>query len=189
LSRSELHTKSTEPTRYCTDDQDALSTRIMQRFLGGEREFYQIYPRSFQDSNGDGIGDLPGIINRMPYLLDLGVDAVWLSPNFPSPMADFGCGISNYLDVHPISGDLDDFGTLVAAAHASNLKVILNLVPNHTSDQHPWFIESRSLHDNCHFPFRLMKIASSKGTLDGGAGSLPQDGMTRLQLGRWVFQR
>jgi glycosidase len=73
---------------------------------------------------------------------------------------DFGYDISNYLDVHPISGNLDDFGTLVAVAHASNLKVILNLVPNHTSDQHPWFIESRSSHDNCHFPFRLMKIAS-----------------------------
>jgi alpha-glucosidase len=102
----------------------------------------------------------------MPYLLDLGVDAVWLSPNFPSPMADLGCGISNYLDVHPISGDLDDFGTLVAAAHA-NLKVILNLVPNYTSDQHPWFIESRSLHDNCHFPFRLMKIASLSAIADG----------------------
>ena len=150
---------------------------------------YQVYPRSFQDSNGDGIGDLPGIIGRLLYLRDLGVDAIWLSPIFPSPMADFGYDISNYLDVDPIFGTLDDFDTLVAAAHASNLKVILNLVPNHTSDQHPWFIESRSLHDNCHFPFRLMKIASSKGTLDGGAGSLPQDGMTRLQLGRWVFQR
>jgi hypothetical protein len=128
---------------------------------------YQIYPRSFQDSNGDGIGDLPGIINPMPYLLDLGVDAVWLSPNCPSPMADFGYDISNYPDVHPISGNLDDFGTLVAAAHASNLKVILNLVPNHTSDQHPWFIESRSSHDNCHFPFRLMKIASLSAIADG----------------------
>jgi alpha-glucosidase len=90
---------------------------------------YQIYPRSFQDSNGDGIGDLPGIINRMPYLFDLGVDAVWLSPIFPSPMADFGYDISNYLDVDPIFGTLDDFHTLVAAAHASNLKVILDLVP------------------------------------------------------------
>jgi len=109
---------------------------------------YQIYPRSFQDSNGDGIGDLPGIIHRMPYLFDLGVDAVWLSPIFPSPMADFGYDISNYLDVDPIFGTLDDFDTLVAAAHASDLKVILDLVPNHTSDQHPWFIESRGSHDN-----------------------------------------
>jgi len=109
---------------------------------------YQIYPKSFQDSNDDGNGDLPGIIKRMPYLFDLGVDAVWLSPIFPSPMADFGYDISNYLDVDPIFGTLDDFDTLVAAAHASNLKLILDLVPNHTSDQHPWFIESRSSHDN-----------------------------------------
>src|ERR1700677_2257922 len=91
---------------------------------------YQIYPRSFQDSNGDGIGDLPGIISRLPFLRDLGVDAIWLSPIFPSPMADFGYDISNYLGIDPIFGTLDDFDTLVAAAHASNLKVILDLVPN-----------------------------------------------------------
>ena len=109
---------------------------------------YQIYPRSFQDSNGDGIGDISGIISRLPYLRDLGVDAIWLSPIFPSPMADFGYDISNYLGVDPIFGTLDDFDTLVAAAHASNLKVILDLVPNHTSDQHPWFIESRSSRDS-----------------------------------------
>jgi glycosidase len=117
-------------------------------FLVAKGILYQIYPRSFQDSNDDGIGDLPGIIDRMPYLFELGVDAVWLSPIFPSPMADFGYDISNYLDVDPIFGTLEDFDTLVAAAHASNLKVILDLVPNHTSDQHPWLIESRSSHDN-----------------------------------------
>ena len=109
---------------------------------------YQIYPRSFQDSNGDGIGDLPGIISRMLYLRDLGVDAIWLSPISPSPMAYFGYDISNYLGVDPIFGTLGDFDTLVVAAHASNLKVILDLVPNHTSDQHPLFIESRSSRDN-----------------------------------------
>ena len=109
---------------------------------------YQIYPRSFQDSNGDGIGDLPGIIGRLPYLRDLGVEAIWLSPIFPSPMADFGYDISNYLGIDPIFGTLNDFDTLVAAAHASNLKVILDLVPNHTSNLHPWFIESRSSRHN-----------------------------------------
>ena len=109
---------------------------------------YQIYPRSFQDSNGDGIGDLSGIMTRMSYLRDLGVDAIWLSPIFPSPMADFGYDISDYLGVDPIFGTLDDFDMLVAAAHASNLKVVLDLVPNHTSDRHPWFIESRSSRDN-----------------------------------------
>jgi alpha-glucosidase len=105
---------------------------------------YQIYPRSFQDTNGDGIGDLRGITQRLPYLLELGVDAIWLSPIFPSPMADFGYDISDYTDIDPLFGSLDDFDALLAAAHAQGLKVILDLVPNHTSDRHPWFLESRA---------------------------------------------
>ena len=105
---------------------------------------YQIYPRSFQDSNGDGIGDLRGIIRRLPYLIELGVDAIWLSPIFPSPMADFGYDISDYTDIDPLFGSLDDFDALLAAAHAQGLKVILDLVPNHTSDRHPWFKDSRA---------------------------------------------
>lgn len=104
---------------------------------------YQIYPRSFQDSNGDGVGDLRGVIARLPYLHDLGVDALWLSPIFPSPMEDFGYDISDYTGVDPLFGTLDDFDALLAAAHDRGLKVILDLVPNHTSDQHPWFLESR----------------------------------------------
>lgn len=110
--------------------------------------FYQVYPRSFQDSNGDGVGDLRGIIDRLPYLLALGVDAVWLSPIFPSPMADFGYDIADYVGIDPLFGTMQDFAALVEAAHASGLKVILDLVPNHTSDRHPWFIESRSSRDN-----------------------------------------
>ena len=110
--------------------------------------FYQIYPRSFQDSNADGVGDLAGIITRLPYLQALGIDAIWLSPVFPSPMADFGYDISDYTGIDPLFGTLDDFDALVEAAHVLGLKVILDLVPNHTSDQHPWFIESRSSRDN-----------------------------------------
>jgi alpha-glucosidase len=110
--------------------------------------FYQIYPRSFQDSNGDGIGDISGVIERLPYLVALGIDAIWLSPIFPSPMADFGYDISNYVGIDSIFGTLDDFDALLSAAHARGLRVILDLVPNHTSDQHPWFIESRSSRDN-----------------------------------------
>jgi alpha-glucosidase len=125
---------------------------------------YQIYPRSFQDSNGDGIGDISGIISRLPYLRYLGVDAIWLSPIFPSPMADFGYDISDYLGVDPIFGTLDDFDTLVAAAHANNLKVILDLVPNHTSDQHPWFIESRSSRDNPKRDWYLWREPRADGT-------------------------
>jgi alpha-glucosidase len=110
--------------------------------------FYQIYPRSFQDSDGDGVGDIAGIIDRLPYLGALGIDAIWLSPIFPSPMADFGYDISDYVGVDPLFGTMDDFDALVAAAHAAGLRVILDLVPNHTSDQHPWFVESRSSRSN-----------------------------------------
>lgn len=109
---------------------------------------YQIYPRSFQDSNGDGVGDLPGITRRLDYLQWLGVDAIWISPIYPSPMADFGYDVSDYVDVHPLFGSLDDVDSLIEAAHARSLRVILDFVPNHSSDQHPWFLESRSSRDN-----------------------------------------
>jgi len=107
---------------------------------------YQVYPRSFQDSNGDGIGDLAGIVARLDYLVDLGVDAVWLSPIYPSPMADFGYDVSDYVDIDPIFGTLADFMRFVDEAHGRGLKVIMDLVPNHTSEEHPWFVESRSGH-------------------------------------------
>ncbi len=109
---------------------------------------YQIYPRSFQDSNGDGIGDLAGISARLDYLVDLGIDALWISPIFPSPMADFGYDVADYCDVDPRFGTLADLDRLIEAAHARGLRVLLDLVPNHSSDQHPWFVESRSSRTN-----------------------------------------
>ncbi len=109
---------------------------------------YQIYPRSFRDSNNDGIGDLPGIIKSLDYLQWLGIDAIWISPVYPSPMTDFGYDVSNYTDVHPIFGTLVDIDALLEMAHNRDIKVILDFVPNHTSNQHPWFMESRSSRDN-----------------------------------------
>lgn len=109
---------------------------------------YQVYPRSFQDSNGDGIGDLPGIIQRLDYIAGLGVSIIWLSPIYPSPMVDFGYDVSDYVGIHPMFGTLADFDQLLHQAHARGLKVVLDLVPNHTSDEHPWFKESKSNKDS-----------------------------------------
>jgi alpha-glucosidase len=114
---------------------------------------YQIYPRSFKDTTGNGVGDLQGIIDKLDYLNDgtetsLGIDAIWLSPIFPSPMADFGYDVSDYCDIHPLFGDLTTFDRLLDEAHRRGIKIIIDYVPNHSSDQHPWFIESRSSRDN-----------------------------------------
>lgn len=111
---------------------------------------YQIYPRSFADSNGDGIGDLPGITAHLDHVASLGVDAVWLSPFFTSPMRDFGYDVADYCDVDPIFGTLADFDALIARAHELGLRVIIDQVYAHTSDKHPWFIESRSHHHGDH---------------------------------------
>lgn len=109
---------------------------------------YQIYPRSYQDSNGDGIGDLPGIARRLPYVASLGVDAIWISPFFTSPMKDFGYDVSDYCDVDPMFGTLADFDNLVSIAHDNGLKVMIDLVLSHTSDQHAWYEESSASRDN-----------------------------------------
>lgn len=109
---------------------------------------YHVYPRSFCDSDGDGVGDLPGITSRLPYLVELGVDTVWLSPFYPSPMVDFGYDVTDHLDVDPLFGRLDDASALIEEAHRLGLRVLLDLVPGHVSDQHPWFLAARSALDD-----------------------------------------
>jgi len=113
-----------------------------------EGAVYQVYPRSFADASGDGIGDLEGLRTRLEHLAWLGVDAIWLSPIFPSPMADFGYDVADFTDVDPLFGGLDAFDALLADAHARGLRVLLDWVPNHTSDRHPWFLESRAARDS-----------------------------------------
>ncbi len=138
---------------------------------------YQIYPRSFLDTNGDGIGDLEGIIRKLDYLNDgtdhsLGIDAIWLSPFYPSPMADFGYDVADYCDVHPMFGDLATFDRLVAEAHKRSIKVIIDYVPNHTSDQHSWFLESRSSRNNPKRDWYIWRDPRPDGQLPNNWGSV-----------------
>jgi alpha-glucosidase len=113
-----------------------------------EAIIYQVYPRSYLDTNGDGVGDLPGITAKLDYIASLGVDIVWLSPFFKSPMKDFGYDISDYCDVDPLFGTLDDFDKLIAKAHSLGLKIMIDQVLSHTAEAHPWFVESRTSRDN-----------------------------------------
>ncbi len=140
--------------------------------------FYEIYPRSFQDSNGDGDGDLPGICQRLDYVQWLGAGAIWLCPFFRSPMADGGYDISDYRDVDPMFGSMGDFSALLDQAHARGLKIVVDLVPNHTSDRHPWFVESRSSRQN---PRRDWYVWQDPGP-DGG---LPANWLSHFGGSAW----
>ena len=123
----------------------------MERVWWKEAVVYQIYPRSFQDSNGDGIGDIRGITSRMDYLKELGVDVIWLSPVYESPNDDNGYDISNYQAIMKEFGTMEDFEEMLQIAHEKGIKLVMDLVVNHTSDEHPWFVESRSSREN---PYR-----------------------------------
>ena len=149
---------------------------------------YQVYPRSFQDTDGDGVGDLKGISARLDYLKGLGVDAVWISPIYPSPMKDFGYDVSDYTGVDPLFGTMGDFDALLAAAHARGLRVILDFVPNHTSDQHPWFLESRSSRTNAKRDWYLWHDAAPAGDdWKPGKERLPNNWMSHFGGPAWTW--
>ena len=120
-----------------------MSERTTERKWWQQAVVYQIYPRSFQDSNGDGIGDIPGIISRLDYLRELGIDAIWLSPVYRSPQDDNGYDISDYQDIDPMFGSLADMEELIAEAEKRGIRIIMDLVLNHTSDEHRWFQEAK----------------------------------------------
>src|SRR3954451_17400581 len=127
---------------------------------------YQIYPRSFLDANGDGVGDLAGIQQQLDYLSEtLGIDAIWLSPFYPSPMADFGYDVSDYCDIDPVFGDLAAFDALVAACHQRGIKVVVDYVPNHTSDMHAWFQSSRASKESPYRDWYVWRDAKPDGSL------------------------
>ncbi len=127
--------------------------------------FYQIYPRSFADGNGDGIGDLTGMIDKLDYLKDLDIEAIWLSPHYPSPQMDCGYDISDYTGVAPEYGTIEQFKVFLEEAHRRGIRIILDMVLNHTSDQHPWFTESRSSRDNPKRDWYIWHDPSPSGNL------------------------
>jgi alpha-glucosidase len=139
---------------------------------------YEVYPRSFQDSNGDGIGDLRGILDRLDTLVELGVDALWVAPIFPSPMADFGYDIADYCNIDPIFGNLADFDLLLEQVHQRGLRLILDFVPNHTSEQHPWFRESRSSRDNARRNWYIWRDQPNNWTSNFGGSAWEFDELT-----------
>ena len=125
--------------------------------------FYEIYPRSFADSNNDGIGDLKGITSKLDYLKDLGVDAIWITPCFPSPQVDFGYDVSDYEDIDPMYGTLADFDTLASEAKKRGIHIILDFVVNHTSDQHKWFLDSKSSRTSEHRDWYIWRDGKGPG--------------------------
>ncbi|HBX68880.1 MAG TPA: alpha-amylase, partial [Chloroflexi bacterium] len=133
---------------------------------------YQIYPRSFNDSSGNGVGDLQGIIDKLDYLSNtLGVEALWISPFYPSPMKDFGYDVADYCDIDPLFGDLATVDRLLAEAHQRGLKIIIDWVPNHTSDEHAWFVESRSGRENPKRDWYIWRDAKPDGSPPNNWGS------------------
>jgi len=142
--------------------------------------FYEIYPRSFADNDDDRIGDLNGISSKMNYLHDLGVDAIWITPCYPSPQVDFGCDVSDYRNIDPMYGTPADFDRMVAEGKKNGVRVIMDFVPNHTSDQHPWFLDSKSSRTSAHRDWYIWR--------DGkGPGDPPNNWISTFGGSAWKF--
>lgn len=148
---------------------------------------YQVYVRSFQDSDGDGVGDLRGIQSRLDYLASLNISGIWLSPVYPSPMKDFGYDVSDFTDVHSLFGTLEDLDALVAAAHERGIRVLLDLVPNHTSDAHPWFVESASSRTSPKRDWYVWVDAPAEGNSSGAASRPPNDWLSFFGGSAWTW--
>ena len=148
-----------------------------------EMAVYQIWPRSFCDGNGDGIGDLWGVLGKLDYIKSLNVDAIWFSPLYPSPNADFGYDISDYKDIHPDYGNLDVFRQVLEGAHQRGLKVFMDLVINHSSDEHPWFKESRKGPDNPYHDYYYWR----KGRTRRGKRLPPNNWTSMFEGGAWEY--
>ena len=140
---------------------------------------YQVYPKSFQDTNGDGVGDLPGVIQRLDYLKELGVDGIWLSPIYASPQVDNGYDISDYQAIYPVFGTMEDFEELVKEAKARGISIILDLVLNHTSDQHRWFLEAKKSRENPYHDYYVWR--------DGTPDCPPNDMMSGFGGSAWEY--
>ena len=152
----------------------------MDRKWWKEAVIYQIYPRSFKDSNGDGIGDLKGITGKLDYLKELGVDAIWLSPFYKSPNDDNGYDISDYRDIMDEFGTMEDFDELSREMHKRGIRLIVDLVVNHSSDEHPWFVESRKSKDNAYSDYYMWRDAKEDG-------SLPNNWTSRFSGPAWEY--
>ena len=147
---------------------------------------YQIYPRSFNDSNGDGIGDLPGITEKIPYLAKLGVDVIWLSPIYKSPNDDNGYDISDYRDIMDEFGTMEDFDTLLETAHGAGIKIMMDLVVNHSSDEHEWFQQAKTSRDNKYRDYYIWKDAA--GFTEDGSPIPPNNWVAAFSPSVWEWE-
>ncbi len=175
--------EQTVPSKAKVEVKNTTGTRALDWWKNAV--IYEVYPRSFQDTNGDGVGDLNGITERLDYLKALGVDAIWLTPVYPSPQVDFGYDISNYCDIDPQYGTLADFDRLVAEANKRHIRVIMDMVMNHTSDQHEWFVQSRSSRDN---PYRDWYVwRDGKGETATSKGQPPNNWQSLFGHSAWQW--